>query len=159
MIQAWRLLKTRFLAGAWDGEGARRAGGRWNSVGVPVVYTSASLSLSLVEVLAHLPSGLLPAYSAIPVAFEETLVSRLDARRLPARWKDEPAPPETKALGDAWVASRTSAVLRVPSVIVPNEFNYLLNPAHPEFARLEIGAAMPFPFDARLAGRERKAQG
>lgn len=156
MLQAWRLLKTRYLASAWDGEGARRAGGRWNSVGVPVVYTSASLSLCLVEVLAHLPSGLLPAYSAIPVEFEEALVSVVEPRRLPARWRDEPAPAETRALGDAWVASRTSAVLRVPSVLVPSEFNYVLNPAHADFGRIRLGKAEAFPFDPRLTSRERK---
>ena len=150
MLQAWRLLKTRYLSSAWDGEGARRAGGRWNSAGVRVVYTSGSLSLCLVEVLVHLPSGILPAYSAIPVEFEERLVTVLQPRQLPAHWKDEPAPAETKALGDAWVAARESAILRVPSVVVPDEFNYLMNPAHPDFKRVKLGAPAAFPFDARL---------
>jgi RES domain-containing protein len=150
MLQAWRLLKTRYLATAWDGTGAKRAGGRWNSVGVPVVYTSASLSLALVEVLVHLPSGILPAYSAVPVEFEERLVTVLPQRSLPKNWRAEPAPSETRALGDAWAAAKESAVLRVPSVVVPNEFNYLLNPAHPDFTRLKVGKPVAFPFDPRL---------
>jgi RES domain-containing protein len=149
---AWRLTKTKHLAAAWDGEGARRAGGRWNSTGVRVVYASATLSLALVEILVHLPSGLLPAYSAVPVEMDESLVETVAAADLPSRWKDHPPPPEAQAIGDRWVAEARSAALRVPSVIVPSEFNYVLNPGHPQFARLRIGAAVPFPFDARLTG-------
>jgi len=151
---AWRLTRTRHLATAWDGEGAKRAGGRWNSVGVRVVYTSATLSLALVETLVHLPSGILPAYSAIPCDIHESFVESLDPRDLPPVWKDYPPPRAIQAIGDTWVADARSAALRVPSVIVPSEFNYVLNPAHPDFARIEIGKPLPFPFDARLgAGR------
>jgi RES domain-containing protein len=153
VLQAWRLTKTRYLAAAWDGEGARRAGGRWNSVGTAVVYTSATLSLALAETLVHLPGGVLPAYTAIPVRFEEALVSVLEEKDVPADWTKSPPPASTQAIGDAWVSSKRTAVLRVPSVVVPVEFNYLLNPAHPDFRRAAIGAPVPFPFDPRLAVR------
>lgn len=153
MVTAFRLVKTRYLATAWDGGGAKRAGGRWNSPGVAVVYTSASLSLALVEVLVHLPSGILPAYSAIPVEFEDRLIVTLPARQLPANWSVQPAPVETRERGDAWVRSMESVVLKIPSVVVPTESNYLINPGHPDFKRLKIGAPLAFPFDARLAGR------
>ena len=153
MLSAWRLTKTKHLAAAWDGEGARRNGGRWNSVGVKVVYASATLSLALVEILVHLPSGVLPAYSAVPIEIDESLVEPLEAASLPPRWQDHPPPPEAQAIGDGWVAEARSAALRVPSAIVPSEFNYVLNPGHPGFARLRIGAALPFPFDTRLTGR------
>jgi RES domain-containing protein len=149
---AWRLTKTRHLATAWDGEGAKRAGGRWNSVGVRVVYASATLSLALVETLVHLPSGVLPAYSAIPCEIDESLMEAIDPGDLPAVWKDYPPPREAQAIGDRWVAEARSVALRVPSVIVPSESNYVLNPAHPDFTRIKIGK--PLPFDARLgAGR------
>jgi RES domain-containing protein len=150
---AWRLTKTKHLASAWDGEGARRAGGRWNSAGVRVVYASATLSLALVEILAHLPSGLLPAYSAVPVEIDGALLETIDAASLPPAWKDHPPPPETQAVGDRWVAEERSAALCVPSVIVPREFNYVLNPAHRDFPKIRIGAATAFPFDARLVTR------
>jgi RES domain-containing protein len=150
MLSAWRLTKTKLIAGAWDGEGARKSGGRWNSVGIAVVYTSGTLSLALVEVLVHLPSGILPAYSAVRVDFDESMVTAVGPRDLPANWRDYPPPPDTKAIGDLWVAQGSSLVLRVPSVIVPTEFNYILNPAHPAFADLTIGEPMPFPFDPRL---------
>lgn len=150
MPSAWRLTKTKYLSTAWDGEGAAKAGGRWNSPGVAVVYTSGSLSLALVEVLVHLPADILPAYSAVPVEIDDALVTTLAAGRLPKNWKDSPPPPATQAIGDGWVGSRTSAALRVPSVVVPGEFNFILNPAHRDFGRVSIGTAMPFPFDPRL---------
>jgi RES domain-containing protein len=108
------------------------------------------LSLALVEVLVHLPSGILPAYSAVRVDFDGSLVSAVGPEALPANWRDYPPPPETKAIGDLWVAEGRSLVLRVPSVIVPSEFNYILNPSHPAFADVSIGDPMPFPFDPRL---------
>lgn len=150
MLSAWRLTKTKLIAGAWDGEGAKRSGGRWNSVGIAVVYTSGTLSLALVEILVHLPSGILPAYSAVRVDFDESMVTAVGPGDLPTNWRDYPPPPETKAIGDSWVARGSSLVLRVPSVIVPTEFNYILNPTHPAFADLTIGEPMPFPFDPRL---------
>ena len=153
MPHAWRLTKTRYLAAAWDGEGARRAGGRWNSVGTRAVYASATLSLALAETLVHLPGGVLPAYTAIPVRFDDALLSALDEKDLPSDWTKHPPPASTQAIGDAWVASARSAVLRVPSVVVPVEFNYLFNPAHPDFPRVAIGKPMAFPFDPRLAAR------
>lgn len=150
MPTSWRLTKTRYIASAWDGEGARMAGGRWNSVGTPVVYTSATLSLALVETLVHLPSGVLPAYTAIPVEFDESLVAILKPADLPEDWKKYPAPASTQAIGDGWVSSAATIALRVPSVVVPDEFNYMLNPTHPNFHLLRVGAARPFPFDPRL---------
>jgi RES domain-containing protein len=153
VLSAWRLTRTRHLATAWDGEGARLAGGRWNSVGVRAVYASGSLSLALVEILVHLPSGVLPAYSAVPVELDEAVVEMLDPSALPASWMAHPPPREAQAVGDRWVEEGRSAALRVPSVIVPSEFNYVLNPAHADFRKIRIGAAVPFPFDARLATR------
>ena len=147
---AWRLTKTKHLATAWDGEGAKRDGGRWNSVGTAVLYTSATLSLALVETLVHVTSGVLPAYTAVPIDFEASLVTAVGTKDLPPNWKDNPVPASTQALGDAWVMAGTSLALRVPSVVVPVEFNYVLNPRHPDFSRVRIAAPMPFPFDPRL---------
>ena len=150
MPSAWRLTKTKYLSTAWDGEGAKKAGGRWNSPGVPVVYASGSLSLALVEVLVHLPAKILPAYSALSLEFDTSLVTVVAPGQLPRNWKDSPPPPTTQGIGDDWVAGGTSAVLRVPSVVVPGEFNFILNPAHRDFGRIRIGTPLPFPFDPRL---------
>src|SRR6266545_310148 len=149
MPSSWRLTKTKHLSTAWDGEGAKKAGGRWNSLGVAVIYTSGSLSLALVEILVHLTSEILPVYSALRVEFDESLVTTAPAA-LPANWRDSPPPLETQAIGDRWVADLTSVVLQVPSVVVPDEFNYVLNPSHPHFRHVTIGPPSSFPFDPRL---------
>ena len=150
MPVAWRLTKTKHLANAWDGAGARLAGGRWNSAGTPVVYASATLSLALVETLVHVASGILPAYTAIPFEFDAALVTRLEPRTLPPDWKANPAPGSTRAIGEAWVDQARSVLLQVPSVVVPLESNFLINPKHRDFGRISIGKPMPFPFDPRL---------
>ncbi len=150
MPAAWRLIKTKYLATAWDGEGAQRSGGRWNGVGTAVVYVAGTLSLALLETLVHTTSDLLPAYTAVPIEFDESLVTTLDEKDLPRDWMSAPAPVSTRAIGDEWVKSARSALLRVPSVVVPLEYNYVMNPTHPDFGRIRIGAAMRFPFDQRL---------
>lgn len=151
MPTAWRIVKTKHVRGAFDGIGARRYGGRWNSVGVPVVYVSGSISLALLEVLVHAEdSGILPAYSIFEVNIPPHLVTAVDRDHLPTNWHETPSPPTLTALGDVWVADQASAALEVPSVIVHTESNYLLNPNHPDFASIVIGTARPFPFDERL---------
>jgi RES domain-containing protein len=113
------------------------------------------LSLALVETLVHLPSGVLPAYSAQPVEFDEAMLAVLTVADLPADWRADPPPASTRAVGDEWVLAKGSAVLRVPSVVVPLESNYVFNPGHPDFSRVTIGPPLPFPFDPRLPLRVR----
>jgi RES domain-containing protein len=150
-ITAWRIVKQKHTRAAFTGEGARRYGGRWNSKGVPIVYVAQSQSLAALEMLVHLDSGeLLKYYVAIPVTFEEHLVSHLDSSSLPKNWKAYPAPNRLHTIGDAWASARKSVVLRIPSVIVPSESNFLLNPAHPDFDKLAIGEPLRFRFDPRL---------
>lgn len=151
MPTAWRIVKSRFAARAFDGEGARLYGGRWNSVGVRMVYTAGSVSLAVLEMLVHLENtDVLPAYSICAVHFDDAVVTSLDRSKLPANWRDSPSPPELLTMGDAWVASRSSAVLEVPSAVVESESNYLINPDHPDFASLLIEPPGPFTFDPRL---------
>ena len=127
-------------------------GGRWNSPGAAVVYTSQSLSLAALEMLVHLePEHLLESYRAIAVTFDEELARTLTREQLPRNWRSDRPPPRLQAVGNEWVKNNTSAVLRVPSVIIPEESNFLLNPAHPDFHRLTIGKPRRFQFDPRLA--------
>lgn len=153
MLRAWRIVKRRHADGAFDGEGARLYGGRWNSPGVPVVYVAETRALAALEILAGLQSrASLDAYVLIEVRFEEALVEELGLNSLPEDWRVSPPRPETQAIGDRWVRGARSAVLRVPSVLIPPEFNYLLNPAHPEFDTVEILEEAPFELDSRLIG-------
>lgn len=151
MIESWRLVKTRYVPSAFDGEGARLYGGRFNSVGTAVVYTSGSLALAQLEILVNLPTPrLLEAYAALRVRFDEDLVEVLPLNELPGNWRQNPAPQSVKNIGDRWVRSGRSAVLRVPSAVVPSEWNYLLNPAHPDFHRLAIEEPVDPMIDPRL---------
>lgn len=151
MPTAWRLVKHRYLAQAWDGEGARQYGGRWNSPGVAVVYASDTLALALLEVLVRLQSSkVLHGYSAVPCEFDEALVQTVAPSDLPEGWQRSPAPPALAAIGDDWARSAPTPVLRVPSAIVPVEHNYLFNPLHPQFGMARLGEAVPFPIDPRL---------
>lgn len=153
MPTGWRIVKTRFVQRPFDGEGARLYGGRWNSVGVRMVYTAGSVSLAVLEMLVHLESSdVLPSYSLCAVHFDERVLTRLDRSRLSDNWRDSPAPPELLLIGDAWIAARSSAVLEVPSAVVESESNYLMNPEHPDFASLVIDPPRPFTFDPRLLG-------
>ena len=147
-LQAWRIVKEKHAATAFSGEGARLYGGRWNSAGVGLVYTSGTQALAALESLVHLNPPVIFKYAAIPVEFDAALVEKAPA--LPADWADQPAPPSTQAIGDLWAKEARSAVLQLPSVIIPGESNYLLNPAHPDFKKISIGKPAAFAFDPRL---------
>jgi RES domain-containing protein len=151
-FSAWRITKEVHAKSAFSGEGARLYGGRWNSRGTAVIYTAQSQSLAVLEMLVHLDSpDLLKHFVLFEVTIPGSLVEVLDPSRLPRNWKANPVPDETQSIGDDWVRSRRSAVLRVPSTLVPAECNFLLNPAHAEFRKLHMGKAIPFALDVRLA--------
>ena len=151
-LTLWRLVKARHAVNAFDGEGARRYGGRWNERGTPIVYLGGTLSLAALETFVHLTAAdARIAFSAIEVRVPDDMeVSSLALDTLPENWRQEPPPEQTKALGTAWATREDSLLLRVPSVIVPNEWNYLLNPSHHAFRQLEILPPMPFGFDERM---------
>jgi RES domain-containing protein len=149
-ITSWRVVKKRFAETAFDGEGARRFGGRWNSAGHAMVYTAGTTSLAVLEILVHSDAGLLPYYATIPVSFGSDVVDVVEPDLLPAGWRTHPSPFALKKIGDDWIDSKRSCVLRVPSAVVPHEWNYLLNPAHPDFASVEIGEPIALETDVRL---------
>jgi RES domain-containing protein len=151
IVAAWRIVQDRHRRTAFDGEGARRYPGRWNERGEAVVYTAGSLSLAALELLVHLGNAdLLKRYVCIPLRFDGALCRRLDPASLPADWAQDPPPLSTRAIGSAWLAAGTSPVLAVPSAVVPRETVFLLNPLHPAFPGISIGAADTFRFDPRL---------
>src|SRR5216684_233940 len=153
-MRAFRLCRSAYPA--YDGEGARRVGGRWNSKGVRVLYMSENRSLAVLEVLVHLSSMLPDKYllgaADIP---EDLAIEKVADEDLPDGWSTlSPAEQlSTRRLGDGWVERQRSAVLSVPSVIV-GERNYVLNPAHPDFVRIQFAEPNPFRFDLRLITRE-----
>ena len=150
-VIAWRIFKPKHKATAFTGEGARLYGGRWNSKGTAVVYAAGSAALAALELLVHLSSQqILDWYQLCDLTFDEEMVTEVGASDLPANWRSDPARQALRQIGDTWIASQASAVLRVPSVIIDTESNYLLNPAHRDFSRIRIGRARRFRLDSRL---------
>ena len=133
MPRAWRIVKGRYAGEAFNGEGARIYGGRWNSPGRSAVYVSETQALATLEMVAGLESTrAITAYVLIGVSFDESLVTDLKPRDLEDGWDATPPASASQAVGDRWLDEADSAVLRVPSVVVPAESNYVLNPAHPD---------------------------
>lgn len=151
MPTAWRLVHKNHLSSAFSGEGARLAGGRWNSEGFPLVYTAESLSLAVLEIIIHLEfKKALKLYRAIPVSVSEADMEIIDPSTLPPEWNGPSPHPSTQLTGNHWIRSQSSAALRVPSAIISIESNILLNPAHPNFQSLEIGEPIDLPLDPRV---------
>jgi RES domain-containing protein len=133
----------------WDGTGAAAHGGRWHPVGVPVIYAAGSLALAMLERLVqrrHL-GGILLVEAEVPdgVAVEDLLTAPPDGWRALGS-------PEAAAAGGGWLARGRSALLRVPSAVVPREANYVVNPAHPDAALIRVGTPEPLEWDPRLFG-------
>ena len=152
-MRVYRLTLARYADTAFSGEGARRSGGRWTPIGWPVVHTSGNVALAVLETLVHTAVNSMPSQRLIAVDIPESLpVEAIDAADLPDDWRRTPAPTSLQDIGRAWLGAARTAVLQAPSVIVPIEFNYLLNPHHPDFERLRAHAPEPFPIDKRLFG-------
>jgi RES domain-containing protein len=143
---AWRLASGRYPPLA--GEGARLVGGRWDSPGRPLVYASESLALCLAECLVHVTGSLPKDYAAFKIVFPDDGIEELRLRRLKAGWEHDLA--QTRAIGDDWLLKGRSLALIVPSVILPDSRNILINPRHPGAARLRLVSRQPFRFDPRL---------
>jgi len=152
-IAVYRITKDRYRDQAFSGLGGLYAQGRWTPRGQPVVYTSQSISLAVLEyALNYKRHGWLPASvlarATIP---DEVGIESVPVSELPDDWRNPHPPAALQQIGQNWLRRATAACLRVPSAIVPEESNYLLNPRHPEFGSLIIGPAEPFNFDRRLA--------
>jgi RES domain-containing protein len=152
-IHAWRMTHPRYADSALTGLGAHQFGGRFNSPGNAVVYTSGSISLCMLEMLVQgNRADRLSPYICIGLAFDEPLVEWRPAGLLPPGWDDLPYTRSGQEAGDEWLKSLRTPVLAVPGVVVPQEWNYLLNPLHPDFGRIERSGTAFTPFGRRLAG-------
>ena len=147
-VISYRIVKRKYLDSAFDGEGARIYGGRWNSKGMQIVYTSNSLALCSLEIFIHLPSyRLLTEYIYMTISFDSELVTKVS---LMDGWDERPVSKIAQTIGDQWVEESQSAVLRVPSVLMPDGHNYLININHPDFNNIRIGKPLPLQFDTRF---------
>jgi RES domain-containing protein len=151
-MRVWRICKGRHVATGFSGEGARRFGARWNPAGIPMVYTSLSLSLAVVETFVHLdiavePDDLMSISAELPV--DETKAERVAIEVLPPDWRTVNHL-ALRAIGAEWARARRSLALLVPSVVVDGEWNALVNPEHPDARKIKALEAKPFRFDVRM---------
>ncbi len=148
-MHAYRLCRASYPP--YDGEGAKHAGGRWNSKGSRVIYMSENRSLAVLEILVHLSDVLPDKYVLGSAEIPEDAIEPVSERELPRNWATLTVAEQTatRKLGDRWLRERSSVVLSVPSV-TSGERNFLLNPEHPEFRRIALHDPVPFRFDARL---------
>jgi RES domain-containing protein len=149
-MTVWRLVRRDRIG--LDGEGARLYGGRWNSPGTAVIYTAGTLSLAVLEYLVHLNPDKLP-HDLVSIAGDipDTLaIDHVAIEILPRNWNDVTLQPVTQSIGTQWVTAGHSAVLKVPSAVIPQESNYVLNPRHTEFSAITWSVPEPFGFDRRL---------
>lgn len=154
-ITVWRICSRRHAGAAFSGEGARRFGGRWNFPGTAMVYASDSLSLAALEILVQaglqdLPDELVYVKAEVPA---RSLATHLGAEDLPANWRSYPADASLRECGSRWLRQSRSTLLIVPSAVIPQQDNLLLNQAHSEFASIRQEAPQGFGFEPRLLAK------
>jgi RES domain-containing protein len=152
----FRLSKTQY-ADDLSGKGAEIAGGRWNSKGTPMIYTAESRALCIAELAMYLPLGFVPKdFSFISFTIPDNIpVFNLQKDQLPFNWNVYPHPNETQEIGDRFVKENKYLLMKVPSVIVEEEFNYLINPRHKFIQKIVVSVVTSFSFNARLFNRKK----
>lgn len=154
-MKLFRICKSKF-ARDLSGEGAKNYGGRWNSKGVPMLYTSTSISLAILETLVHVPRHLLPKeLFLITIEIPDSASClKVDLEDLSPNWRNYPAPRFTEHFGSERVKSKESLCLFVPSVLVPMEENVLINVLHSEFSGIEVVDMKELKLDERLFAKQ-----
>lgn len=155
-MTVFRIASSKYPAN--DGKGASLYGGRWNRKGTAVIYTAESRALCALEIMAN-AEELGNDYVVIAIEIPEgTFIRKLSISELPAGWDIAEPIEATRSIGTRWAHELETAVLRVPSAVIPREFNYILNPLHPDFSTFRFSEPEPFYFDDRLgrAWRDRK---
>jgi RES domain-containing protein len=153
-VRVWRLCRAAYAKDGLSGDGGLHAAGRWHVRGERVVYAAATLSLAALEFLVRVPRAFSPTdlvASEIDIP-DSVEIERVLPSKLASGWDAYPAPAFAQQLGSRWLDARRTAVLQVPSAVIPRESNYLVNPAHPRSARIRVVARAPFYFDTRRLG-------
>lgn len=148
-MQVWRICKHKHQDSAFSGTGGLYAPGRWTPQGFLVVYTAESLALASLEVFVHTESERIPLVALRAFLPEDIAISKVDVSSLPVDWQQPAAYPVLQNIGKRWLQEKQTPVLKVPSAIIPVEFNYLLNPQHPDL-QLSLDPPLQFRFDQRM---------
>jgi RES domain-containing protein len=147
----YRLSKQHYIKDL-SGRGAELSGGRWNSKGIPVLYTAESRALAAIEIAVHTPLGIIPSdYFLAEIEIPDNAsVLKIAINDLPRDWARHPFIKATQNIGDKFIKSNKHLVLQIPSATVKGDYNYLINPLHPDFNIVKIKSTEPFEFDSRL---------
>ena len=150
-MRVFRLIRKKYGI-ELSGKGAALSGNRWNSKGTELIYCADSRALAMAEVAVHLSLSILPKdYVMVEIDIPSYIsIATLSKKDLPANWSSFPHILDSQQIGDAFVAERKYCVLKVPSAVVPGDFNFLINPYHPDFSAIRIVGQEDFPFDSRL---------
>lgn len=150
-MEVYRISKCAYINDL-NGTGARLYGGRWNSPGHAIVYTAGSRALSALEVLVHIPlKNIVQDFCIATLQIPDNIAIKvLTKYDLPSGWQSLAPSPELQCIGDEWIDTAKYAVLRIPSVVIADEYNYLINPLHPDAENITIVNTQPFVFDQRL---------
>lgn len=157
-MRVWRLEQKSFLREAFSGHGAALYPGRWNLPGQPAAYCSGTISLAALEILVNMSPEEMKVmeFYSVHAKIPDEVVKRMKiltidrAGKISKEWRSTPCPEETRIYGGKWLDDKSSLIMRVPSAVVPQEDNYLINPRHPDFSKVDIGRPERFIFDARL---------
>lgn len=147
----FRLCKENYVHDL-SGRGAEINGGRWNGKGIPALYTSSSRALCAIEIIVHIPAGIIPKdYYMVTIDIPDSAsVKILDIKDLPANWNSNPIPVLTQRIGNTFLSGQKELALKGPSAIIKDEWNYIINPAHPDYKEVRVINMDPFVFDTRL---------
>ena len=150
-MRVYRLSRAAY-ANDLSGKGASLKGARWNSTGVEMIYTAESRALALAEVMVHFTAAMVPAdYRMVTIEIPDDLnIQHITLKDLPPDWHVFPYLSSTQATGDEFIHENKFPILRVPSAVVPGDFNFLLNPHHPDIKKVSILKTEKFPFDSRM---------
>ncbi|MBL4772452.1 MAG: RES family NAD+ phosphorylase [Alcanivoracaceae bacterium] len=150
-MKVYRIAKYKYIHDL-SGEGARIYGGRWNNKGINMLYTASNRSLATVEYLVHLPIALVPEdiYIVEIIVPDESKVKEWTIKDLPRDWSNYPAPFSLATIGDKWVNTNQTLLLKVPSSVVKGEYNILINPKHKLFNKVKINSFESYDYDNRL---------
>ena len=150
-MRVYRLSKKKYCRDL-SGKGAELAGGRWNSRGNAMLYTSDSRALCTTEIAVHMPLGIIPEdyYLTIIEISDKAKIFEIDPKQLPSDWNTFPHAHFTQEIGDRFINENEFLVLKVPSAVVQGDFNYLINPHHKDIRFIKIIDTEEFSFDKRL---------
>ena len=150
-MRVFRITKARYVDDM-SGAGARISGGRWNHQGAGIIYTSSTRALATVEYLVHVPAAIIPKNLRIATIEVpgDAIPNRVEPAELPENWRQYPPPPKLAEIGSNWVLSGKSLLLQVPSAVVENEYNVLMNPMHPDMKKVSIADVHSYVLDERL---------